>query len=204
MSGARATLPLGSVLFPHMPLALRLFEPRYLRMLGDLLEEAAPEFGVVLIERGHEVGGGDQRFRTGTMARIRQVEAREGYVALVAEGAGRFTVSQWLPDDPYPRAEVEDLPDLEWDEALRGLRQHAEHEVRRALVGAAEFGGAWPPDVALSDEPVAACWQLAAITPVGPLDQIALLQASTLEALLTATAEAARQAQESIRLGWSG
>lgn len=49
--------PLGSVLFPHMPLPLRLFEPRYLKMLGDLLEQPDPEFGVVLIERGHEVGG---------------------------------------------------------------------------------------------------------------------------------------------------
>lgn len=41
--------PLGSVLLPHMPLGLRLFEPRYLQMLGELLEEREPQFGVVLI-----------------------------------------------------------------------------------------------------------------------------------------------------------
>lgn len=196
--------PLGSVLFPHMPLPLRIFEPRYLRMLGDLLESDCPEFGVVLIERGHEVGGGDHRFSVGTMARVLEVDAREGYVGLVAQGTRRFVVREWLPEDPYPSADVADLPEFEWDEALADLRHDAEAQVRRALAAAAEFGASWPMDVHLSDDPVAACWQLAAITPVGALDQVALLQAESLAALLTGTAAAARDAQESLRLGWPG
>ncbi len=110
--------PLGSVLFPHMPLALRLFEPRYLRMLGELLESPQPEFGVVLIERGHEVGGGDHRFAVGTMAQVVEIEAPEGFVALLARGGQRFRVLDWLPDDPYPRADVEMLPEWEWKEDL--------------------------------------------------------------------------------------
>jgi len=44
--------PLGTVLFPAMPLSLRIFEERYLKLLGDLISEESPEFGVVLIERG--------------------------------------------------------------------------------------------------------------------------------------------------------
>jgi Lon protease-like protein len=200
----RPMFPLGSVLFPHMPLALRLFEPRYLQMLGQLLEEPEPAFGVVLIERGHEVGGGDHRFAVGTMAQILQVEALEGYVALVAQGTRRVVVREWLPDDPYPRADVEEMPDLQWDDGLGAHRDQAEYEVRRALSVASEYGDGWPADVALSEDPVAACWQLAAITPVGALDHVALLRADSLESLLGMTAEAARQAQESLRLGWPG
>ena len=49
--------PLGSVLFPAMPLALRVFEERYLKMMGAILDQEPSEFGVVLIERGSEVGG---------------------------------------------------------------------------------------------------------------------------------------------------
>ncbi len=195
--------PLGSVLFPHMPLALRLFEPRYLQMLGELLEKQAPEFGVVLIERGHEVGGGDQRFEVGTMAQVLQVEALEGYVALVARGGRRFVVRQWLPDAPYPRAEVEFIDDFTWEDRLHELRVETEMEVRRALATGAEFGSAWPVDVELADDPVQACWQLAAITPTGDLDRVALLRAASLPELLTLTAEAARQARESMQLGWS-
>ena len=50
--------PLGGVLFPGMPLRLRVFEPRYRAMVTECLA-GTPEFGVVLIERGNEVGGGD-------------------------------------------------------------------------------------------------------------------------------------------------
>ena len=125
-------------------------------------------------------------------------------MGVVAQGTGRFAVREWLPDDPYPRAHLRPLPELEWEDELAHLRHEAEAEVRRALAAAAEFGTAWPMDVQLSDDPVAACWQLAAITPVGALDQVALLQADDLTTLLTATAAAAREAQEALRLGWPG
>ena len=72
--------PLGSVLFPAMPLALRVFEERYLKMMGSILDNQPSEFGVVLIERGLEVGGGDQRFDIGTTARVLQIEAPEGHL----------------------------------------------------------------------------------------------------------------------------
>lgn len=196
--------PLGSVLFPHMPLALRLFEPRYLQMLGQLLESPEPEFGVVLIERGHEVGGGDHRFTVGTMARVLEVDAREGFVALIARGGRRFQVREWLPEDPYPRADVEFLPDLVWDDTLTPAREATEVEVRRALAASAEFGSAWPADVELSADPVQSCWQLSALTPVGTLDQVALLRAASTQELLAKTSAAARDARESMQMGLGG
>ena len=78
--------PLGSVLFPHMPLRLRVFEERYLVMLAELLKTDSARFGVVLIGRGPEVGGGEQRFGVGTVAEITQIGAQEGFVGLVAHG----------------------------------------------------------------------------------------------------------------------
>ncbi|WP_415830929.1 LON peptidase substrate-binding domain-containing protein [Janibacter anophelis] len=55
--------PLGTVLLPGNPLPLQVFEPRYLAMLRDIAGGDG-RFGVVLIERGFEVGGGDQRLRS--------------------------------------------------------------------------------------------------------------------------------------------
>ena len=98
--------PLGSVLFPHMPLRLRVFEERYLLMLSELLKTESARFGVVLIERGREVGGGEQRFGVGTVAQIIQIGAQEGFVGLVAQGGPRFAVERWLADAPHPWAEV--------------------------------------------------------------------------------------------------
>lgn len=180
--------PLGSVLFPHMPLSLRIFEERYVVMLSRVLQEDVSEFGVVLIERGQEVGGGEHRFGVGTVARIVQLEASEGFIGLVAEGERRFVVEEWLDDEPHPQAEVIELDPLEWNDDLLTLLVATEDLVRGTLerFDELEEGGAqgWPADVALADEPVARAWQLAGIAPLGPLDQVELLKASSMAELL--------------------
>ncbi|TFB71235.1 peptidase S16 [Cryobacterium glaciale] len=189
--------PLGSVLFPYMPLQLRVFEDRYLVMMARVLDAEPAEFGVVLIERGQEVGGGERRFSIGTVARVTQLEAPEGYLGLVVQGERRIEVTEWMPEDPHPLATVRVLPDLEWDDALLPRREQAEQLVRRTLSLASEFSDQeWSPDVPLSHDPTAAAWQLAAIAPVGPLDQIALLRSDTMSVLLDNIIELTQGAAE--------
>jgi uncharacterized protein len=183
-----AMFPLGAVLFPHTPLALRIFEERYLVMLGRLLDETDPAFGVVLIERGTETGGGDQRFALGTMAQLSQVVPQAGQMQVLARGTERFEIVEWLDDAPYPRADVRALPDLEWNDALLPLLEEAERIVRRVLGRARQYGGTrWDPEVELSEEPLPRAWQVAAIAPLGELDQMELLRSETLGGLLRAT-----------------
>lgn len=174
--------PLGSVLFPYSPLPLRVFEPRYLTMMGRLLDDDEPRFGVVLIERGHEAGGGDQRASVGTMARLVSVSAGVDVLQAVAVGTERFLVERWAEDDPYPKAEVTPLPDLLWNEALAPMRTEAEAIVRRALARSPQ--ARWDAGTALSENPIAAAWQLAAIAPLGEYDRYALLQSTTVGGLL--------------------
>ncbi|MBG6212950.1 MAG: LON peptidase substrate-binding domain-containing protein [Cryobacterium sp.] len=191
--------PLGSVLFPHMPLQLRVFEERYLVMLARVLDSPPAEFGIVLIERGQEVGGGERRFGIGTVARVTQLEAPEGFLGLVVQGERRIEVTEWMPEDPHPLATVRELPDLEWDDSLLPRREQAEQLVRRTLALASEFTDQqWSPDVELSQDPIAAAWQLAAIAPVGPLDQIALLRSETMAALLDNIIELTQAAADSL------
>ncbi|MFJ6652638.1 LON peptidase substrate-binding domain-containing protein [Microbacterium sp. NPDC091313] len=183
-----AMFPLGSVLFPHTPLALRVFEERYLVLLGRLLDAEDPEFGVVLIERGRETGGGEQRFGVGTMARLTRVLPASDQISLVAQGTARVEVVAWLDDDPYPRADLRPLPDLEWHDGLTPLLDEAEQIVRRVLGRAGEVGAArWDPDVELSDEPLARAWQVAAIAPLSEIDRFQLLRSTTVGGLLRAT-----------------
>ena len=132
--------PLGSVLFPHMPLPLRVFEERYMVMLSRILPDEPSEFGVVLIERGQEVGGGEKRFTIGTVAQIQQLDADVDFVVLVAQGERRIEILEWLEEDPHPAARVRDLADLEWTDDLRPLREKAEEAVRRTLRTAGESG----------------------------------------------------------------
>jgi Lon protease-like protein len=173
--------PLGSVLFPHTPLLLRVFEPRYLTMIGELLDQDDPRFGVTLIERGHEVGGGDRRSSVGTIARLATVSADAEVLHIVGVGTTRIAVEQWTDESPYPRADVIPLPELTWNDALAPLRAEAEAIVRRVL---ARVDGPWDPDTELSDDPIAASWQLAAIAPLGEYDRYTLLRSDSVGALL--------------------
>ena len=191
-----AMFPLGSVLLPAMPLQLQVFEERYLLMLSALVAAEDARFGVVLIERGWEVGGGDHRFGVGAVAEILQVAAEDGVVGLAAQGARRFEIVEWLADAPHPRAEVTELPELTWDDALEPLRDETEQLVRRTLAEASEFAETgWSPDIELVEDPMARCWQIAGIAPLGDLDQLRLLRATSTEELLTLTAELTREAR---------
>jgi uncharacterized protein len=187
--------PLNSVLFPYMPLRLRVFEERYLIMLAELLKSEDARFGVVLIERGREVGGGEQRFNVGTIAEIRQLGAQEGFIGLVAQGGRRFEVTKWLDDAPHPRAQISELPDLTWDVGLSELRQETEQIVRRTLALASEFAeDVFPADIELSADPAAAAWQLAAIAPLNALDQLGLLRAKSFGELLSQVSKLTQEA----------
>lgn len=171
-----------------MPLTLRIFEERYLKLLGQLLEEDEPEFGVVIIHEGEEVGGGaanEKRGTFGTIARVIEVKTDEQFYGLVATGGERFRVNAWLPDDPYPVADIDFLPDLTWDDSLTPLFETVEAKVRRFLSMASEFGDLeWQADIELSDDPMAACWQLAGIMPVEPEEKYLMLQSDSAEELL--------------------
>ena len=180
--------PLGSILLPSMPLSLRIFEERYLKLLGDLITEDEPEFGVVLIERGAEVGGGDKRLEIGTLASVTDIGTLDQFYGIESVGAQRFRVNAWLPDNPYPMADVDFLPDLIWDDSLMPARVHLETKVRNLLAFASEFGDLqYGPDTELSDDPMDACWQLAGMLPVGGLDQFDLLQSQSAEELISST-----------------
>lgn len=167
--------PLGAVLLPYGILPLHIFEERYRTMLREGVEE----FGVVLIERGSEVGGGDVRTPLGTVARVvRAVELPDGRWQVVAVGTTRrFRVVEWLADDPYPRADVAEVADVAVDvDDQRALVDAVVPRVRRLLAMRAEAGEpSAPVDTVFDADPVVASWQLALLTGMGPLDAHAVL-----------------------------
>ncbi len=174
--------PLQSAMLPGESLPLRVFEPRYGALVRDCLATDDPAFGVVLIARGREVGGGDERHSVGALARIvTSADHGSGNYQLKCIVGERFRVSDWLPDDPYPRAVLQDWPDepgavvsaeifaLEDDvwsllELIAGAR-----EIR--LRSRSEILGDLP------DEPGDRLYALAARVPIGTADKYDVLAA---------------------------
>ncbi len=178
-----AMFPLGSVLLPGGVLPLHVFEPRYRDMVRDCLRaDGEPEFGQTLILHGRETGGGDDRATVGTVARMLQVDAvDETRYALIAVGVRRIRINAWLPDDPYPLADVEDWPDVDPDPD--GLAAHvaASHvRVRAVNALAAQLGDDSfdaSTDDEISSDPLVATYHLSTVAPIGPADQLRLLAA---------------------------
>ena len=152
--------PLGTVLFPGGLLPLRIFEVRYLDMIGQCHRAGTP-FGVVVLQEGGEVqraGAPAERFHTvGTLARIDHLERpRPGLLQIRCTGLQRFRASAvrqrahglWMADaELLPAdAEVPVPPDL------RGAAERLE----RVLAGLRRQGvpdAEWPlaPPLALDD-----------------------------------------------------
>lgn len=185
--------PLQSTHLPGETLPLRIFEPRYSRLVQDCLAADDPVFGVVLISQGREVGGGDIRSDVGVLARITEwVDDGFGQYQLVALAGERIRVTRWLPDDPYPLAETEPWP----DEPGPAVSPERIGEVVDRILAlyrlvADAAGGRLRPDVLAvdaetADDPSRHIYTLAARVPMGQADRYAVLSAPTLAARVDA------------------
>lgn len=185
--------PLSVPLLPGGYLRLHVFEERFVSLMADCMAKDGT-FGVVLIERGSEVGGGETRFNIATRAKILHVtRSEDGRLVVLAAGTERIAVSAWLPDDPFPRAQLEALPadssarsgseQQIWSSSDRRSLERAVIRVR-ALAGEANLD--LPPlaqsePLRLSDNIEYAIWEAAAVTPLGPLDRYKILSTITTE-----------------------
>lgn len=100
-TGVIPLFPLNAVLFPHQPLPLHIFEPRYKLLVKDCME-CHQEFGVVLVHQG-------QLFQNGTVARIENILERfdDGRINILTLGKKRFRVKKVIEAKSYLEGEVE-------------------------------------------------------------------------------------------------
>ena len=144
--------PLGTVLVPGETLPLQLFEPRYVELLSDLLNASdVPEFGVVAIRQGHEVGAAAARdlHEVGCVARVVSATAvGDGRYLLVCTGGRRFRLDALVPvGTAYLTGEVTVLEEHSGDASeaasLAGQLRGALHAYA-GILGAEE--PQWPAD----------------------------------------------------------
>ncbi|MDG2027503.1 MAG: LON peptidase substrate-binding domain-containing protein [Acidimicrobiales bacterium] len=187
--------PLEQAVLPTAIVPLHIFEPRYRQFARDITARDEPEFGIAPIERGREVGGEDVRSDVGVVARVVQAEEfPDGRWGLVATATRRIRVVEWLTDDPYPRATVEDWPDEDaetYSEATAGAPRASLDAIVTHIVDLA--GRLNPaqdiPQVTLPTDDAQATWQAAVFVQVGPLDAATLLREPAAATRLTRTVE---------------
>lgn len=186
--------PLSTVIFPHQRIPLHVFERRYRRLVEDV-HAGSGLFGICLIARGSEVGGGDERVDVGTLVELKALfPFSDGRSMMVVDGKERLRVKEWLTDSPYPRAVVVPLPEdggvreppllEETEGAVRALRNLHSEMYPDSCVGR---------DCDLETDPAVRTWQLCAMTPMATLDQQRLLRLDAPDARLRALGEICRE-----------
>lgn len=105
--------PLHTVLFPHLPLPLHVFEERYQAMVRDVMADESPyagRFVVSMITEGPEVGGGALTQPIGTVCQVRSAERLpDGRWLLLVVGLARARVLSVDRSGDYALAEVEEV-----------------------------------------------------------------------------------------------
>ncbi len=172
--------PLGSPLLPGKVLPLFLFEERYLKLHSDLVDSDG-RFGVVLIERGIESRDDNPTFRIGCTAQLLGSATNDdGTLSIVTIGTQRFEIIEWLDSEPYPRAEVEFLPEGPiTDEAEERLSAATTKLTRLLALQSELYPGPGSPMPELDSNPIIATYQMAFSLDPQPLDAQRVLEAET-------------------------
>jgi len=185
--------PLNTVLFPGGPLALRIFEPRYLDLVSRCLKEGRG-FGVLRLDAGREAGGPADFSDIGTEARIVDFSRLDdGLLGITCLGQERVRVLEaWRQPDGLNVGLVEDLapdPGIAVPEEFTFM----EEILQRILPELGETYAAVPQR--FGD----AAWvgnRLAEMLPLETIDKQALLEMNDPAARLEALAEVVRQMKE--------
>ena len=167
--------PLHGVLVPGAALDLRIFERRYLDMVGECGRNGSG-FGICLILEGNEAGTPATPVAFGTEAVIEDFgNTPEGLLSLRVRGRRRFHVL---------RTRVRDtgliVADIEWrDDVAPSSRLRPEHallaELLRRILLQVDAGHV-DPDPALFDDAAWTGWRLAELLPLSMPQRQALLQ----------------------------
>ena len=177
--GELPLFPLGQVLVPGGYMALRIFEARYLDLVGRCMREDAG-FGVVLIRRGADTYGAGmgqpEIHDIGTAARIVDFDqADAGQLAIGIGGERRFHVTATREQaDHLLLGDVEYLPEEEAcpvGDGFQGLTALL-REIMRHPSGRSE-GGADDSDL---DDARMLGWRLADALPFPPETKQVLLR----------------------------
>ena len=165
--------PLNTVLFPDGLLPLRIFETRYVDMVGRCMRQGSP-FGVVPICSGAEVGGVVETAELGTTARIVDFSRLpDGLLGITCKGERKFRVlTLWQQPDGLNIGDIEYLP-VEVAVELPVEYHHLGDLLRKVLPELGE------PYASMPGNYTDASWvsaRLAEILPVSSADKAGLLE----------------------------
>ncbi|HKP37237.1 MAG TPA: endopeptidase La [Pyrinomonadaceae bacterium] len=141
-------------------------------------------------------------FEVGTLVMIKRMERVEDTLHLIVQGTDRIRVLDWSQTEPFLRASVKILPDLEVinKEEVEAAKRNVQSLIQQALAYLPQV----PPEVRLvvlgADDPVRLAYFLGSILSLGVEKEQQMLEANTVDELMHVAHDFLAREVEIIRL----
>jgi ATP-dependent Lon protease len=180
----------NTTLFPETVVPLAVGRPRSVAAVEAALATEEKLLACITVRAevtsSNQDAGTADLYQVGTLTMIKRMERLGETMHIIAQGTDRIKVVEWKQDDPYLRAVVETLPEVEItdSEEVEATKRNVQAMVQEAL---ALLPGV-PPEVRVamlgSVEPIRLAYFLGSILNLGVEQEQKMLEANTADELL--------------------
>jgi ATP-dependent Lon protease len=128
-------------------------------------------------------------YKVGAIVNIKRMMRDDGVMQLIVQGMERFEVIEWTQEQPFLKAKVQILPELNRvdDEEIEALKRNIQGMIQQALAMLPQV----PPEVRMTvmsqGNPVQLAYFLASVLDLGVETEQKMLESSTVDSLLSLT-----------------
>ncbi len=186
------------VLFPSVRLPLHIFEERYKTMIETCIGSEMP-FGVVLFQGDTEKASNIEK--VGVLTRVVRVERLDdGRLNIMTEGEERFRILELREPEPFWRAVVETIDDMD---GSGPVLEEVQAEVGELYIDAyrkgVELTGERPAELELPDSASELSFMVAYVLDMKLSEKQSLLEMTSAEDRLGALIDYLKSANENLR-----
>jgi ATP-dependent Lon protease len=201
-----AVLPLQNItLFPETMAPLAVGRPASMAAVEAALSSEEKLLACISV-RADKAFDGDAKtedlFDVGTLVMIKRMERVEDTLHLVVQGSDRIRVLEWTQHEPFLRARVQILTDLEVvnKEEVEAAKRNVQALIQQALAYLPQV----PPEIRMivlsADDPVKLAYFLGSILSLGVEKEQQMLEANTVDELMHLSHDFLAREVEIIRL----
>jgi len=183
-------LPLqNTTLFPETMVPLAVGRPVSMAAVEAALSSEEKLLACISV-RADKTSDGDAAtedlYEVGTLVMIKRMERADDTMHLIVQGADRIRVLEWVGREPFLRARVEILPDLEVKniDEVEAAKRNVQQLIQQALAYLPQV----PPEVRMvvlsADDPVRLAYFLGSILNLGVDKEQQMLEANTVDELM--------------------
>jgi len=183
-------LPLqNTTLFPETMVPLAVGRPASMAAVEVALSSEEKLLACVSVRADRTADGDakpDDLYEVGTLVMIKRMEHVEDTMHLIVQGADRIKVLAWTQTEPYLRARVQILPDLEVKnkDEVEAAKRNVQQLIQQALAYLPQI----PPEVRMvvlsADDPVRLAYFLGSILTLGVDKEQHMLEANSVDELM--------------------